>query len=52
MFFTFLTGVDEVDYDKYPEKSYQLKWIRIYLEEAAKIKGMGFLVNTRVKLSE
>ena len=26
-------GVDEVDFSRYPDKEYQLKWLRTYLEE-------------------
>ena len=30
---------DPVDYDRYPSEAVQLKWIRYYLEEVARIKG-------------
>ena len=40
MFFFFCTlGVDEVDYSLYPKREHQLKFIAIYLEEAAKLRG-------------
>ncbi|XP_068672029.1 probable ethanolamine kinase [Montipora capricornis] len=32
-------GVDEVDYNLYPKREHQLKWIATYLEEAAKLRG-------------
>jgi len=32
-------GVDEVDYNLYPKRDHQLKWIAVYLEEAAKLRG-------------
>ena len=32
-------GVDEVDYSLYPKREHQLKWIAVYLEEAAKLRG-------------
>ena len=34
-----LLGVDEVDYNLYPKREHQLKWIGVYLEEAAKLRG-------------
>ena len=30
---------DPVDYGRYPSETVQLKWIRYYLEEVARIKG-------------
>lgn len=39
IFCTFSLGVDEVDYSLYPKREHQLKWIRAYLEEAARLKG-------------
>ena len=38
MFF-FSSGIDEVDYNLYPKREYQLKWIAVYLEEAARLRG-------------
>lgn len=26
------TGVDEVDYSRYPDKEFQLNWLKVYLE--------------------
>ena len=37
--FCLCTGVDEVDYNLYPKREHQLKWIATYLEEAAKLRG-------------
>ena len=36
----FITGVDNVDYSLYPNKEFQLKYLRMYLEEAAILKGL------------
>lgn len=30
--FTEFAGIDEIDYTRYPNKEFQLKWLRIYLE--------------------
>ena len=38
MFF-YTLGVDEVDYSLYPKREHQLKFIAVYLEEAAKLRG-------------
>ena len=38
-FLFFFVGVDDVDYGRYPDESLQKKWLRMYLEEAAKLKG-------------
>ncbi|XP_015779994.1 PREDICTED: probable ethanolamine kinase [Acropora digitifera] len=32
-------GVDEVDYNLYPQREHQMKWIAIYLDESAKLRG-------------
>ncbi|EDV29393.1 uncharacterized protein TRIADDRAFT_51652 [Trichoplax adhaerens] len=32
-------GVDEVDYNRYPQKEFQLQWLSIYLQERAKLAG-------------
>ena len=34
-----LAGIDEVDYDLYPDKAYQLTWLRRYLEFESTAKG-------------
>ena len=34
-----LVGVDEVDYSRYPDKEFQLKWLRVFLESKYKIQG-------------
>ena len=39
MFFFYTLGVDEVDYSLYPKREHQLKFIAVYLEEAAKLRG-------------
>ena len=39
IFFCLFKGVDEVDYNLYPQREHQLKWIAIYLDEAAKLRG-------------
>ncbi|KAI8035340.1 ethanolamine kinase isoform X1 [Drosophila gunungcola] len=31
--FAEMCGVDEVDYSRYPKRDFQLKWLRVYLEE-------------------
>ncbi|XP_055635076.1 ethanolamine kinase-like [Toxorhynchites rutilus septentrionalis] len=31
--FTEFAGIDEIDYDRYPSKEFQLQWLRVYLEE-------------------
>ena len=33
-------GVENVDYGRYPDESLQKLWLRMYLEEAAKLRGM------------
>lgn len=43
-YYTWLTmyvyiGNDTIDYSLYPNKEYQLEWLRMYLKEVAKIKG-------------
>ena len=37
--FFYTLGVDEVDYSLYPKREHQLKFIAVYLEEAAKLRG-------------
>ena len=32
-------GVEEVNFDLYPDETFQKRWIRIYLEERAKMTG-------------
>ena len=36
----FITGVDNLDYSLYPNKEFQLKYLHMYLEEAAILKGL------------
>ena len=36
--------VIDPDYSLYPSKDYQLKWLRIYLEEKAKVQGYHTLL--------
>ena len=33
-------GVDDVDFSRYPDKEYQLQWLRTYLEEWNKYNGI------------
>lgn len=35
----FVTGVDEVDFDLYPNEAFQKEWLQIYLSERARLKG-------------
>ena len=35
----FIAGVDSVDYSLYPNKEFQLKYLHMYLEETAILKG-------------
>lgn len=39
MFTLLFVGSDTIDYSHYPNKEYQLEWLRMYLKEIAKIKG-------------
>lgn len=39
MAYSVLGVVIDPDYGLYPSKDYQLKWLRIYLEEKAKVQG-------------
>ena len=32
-------GQDEIDYSLYPDRDYQLRWLRVYLEEKAASEG-------------
>ena len=36
----FLVGIDNIDYSLYPNKEFQLKYIQMYLEEVAILKGI------------
>lgn len=38
--FVYLLGLDNIDYSRYPDEELQKKWIAMYLEEKAKLKGM------------
>ncbi|XP_058445510.1 ethanolamine kinase [Malaya genurostris] len=31
--FTEFAGIDEIDYDRYPDKAFQCQWLRVYLDE-------------------
>ena len=33
-------GIDNVDYGRYPDEVLQKKWLRMYLQEAAKLRGI------------
>lgn len=33
-------GIDNVDYSRYPDEVLQKKWLRMYLQEAAKLRGI------------
>ena len=35
----FLTGTEEIDLKRYPDKSYQIDWIRYYLQCKAELNG-------------
>lgn len=34
------TGVEEVNFDLYPDENFQKWWLRIYLSERARLTGM------------
>ena len=34
-------GVEEVNFDLYPDESFQIKWLRTYLQERARLTGEG-----------
>ena len=36
---TYLSGVDNPDYSLFPNKEFQVRWLKIYLEETAALKG-------------
>ena len=46
-----LPGIENVDYNKYPDETVQKKWIRMYLEEAAKIKGLVVACSTYIHVN-
>ena len=35
-----LIGVDSPDYSLFPNREYQLRWMRVYLEESAALRGI------------
>lgn len=35
------SGVDDLDFNRYPDKAYQLIWLRYYLEQKAVDAGVG-----------
>ena len=42
-FFAFLVGIVETpDFKLFPTKEFQLRWLKIYLEEKAKAEGTVF----------
>jgi len=43
MYCCLLTGTDNVDFSLFPSRDYQLVWLRMYLEEAAVLKGESAL---------
>ena len=43
--------MDEVDYNLYPKREHQLKWIVIYLEEAAKLRGTHVVISLSCLIS-
>ena len=36
-------GIDNVDYGRYPDEVLQKKWLRMYLQEAAKLRGTRYI---------
>lgn len=43
----FFLGLNEVDYTHYPDRSFQLVWLRSYLEAYKEYKGQGSEVTDR-----
>ena len=37
-------GIDNVDYGRYPDEAMQKKWLRMYLQEAAKLRGRKIIL--------
>ena len=35
----FISGIESPDFSLYPDKEFQYKWLRVYLEEVARLKG-------------
>ena len=35
----FIAGIESPDFSLYPDKGFQSKWLRVYLEEVAGLKG-------------
>ena len=33
-------GIEVVDFDLYPDETFQKRWLRIYLEERARLTGL------------
>lgn len=38
-FFLYILGVDDLDFTRYPDKAYQVDWLRYYLEQYAIHRG-------------
>lgn len=36
-----VAGLNEVDYSNYPQRAFQLQWLRSYLEAYKELKGQG-----------
>lgn len=45
--FNEFAGLNEVDYSHYPERDFQLQWLRSYLEAYKEHKGQGSAVTDR-----
>ena len=41
MYSIYSTGIDDIDFTRYPKKAYQLDWIQYYLECKAEINGLS-----------
>lgn len=46
-FFFLVPGINEVDYSHYPDRSFQLQWLRSYLEAYKEHKGQNSDVTDR-----
>jgi len=40
-FMCLITGVDDLDFTRYPDKAYQSVWLRYYLEQKAIDEGLS-----------
>lgn len=50
--YLFSLGIDEVDYNLYPKREHQLKWIAVYLEETARLRGTCMHDTLNVEITE